>query len=122
MKEVRIENCGEIPEGEDITPPASVPDNDPYADYPADQAPFEKTVARLQAVDIIKTAGNKLFREKQLAQAVKKYQKVGPPIHLSWLFLFACSQTPAIRPSVCDTSQNQVIAMKKILPLKTQRP
>lgn len=75
---VVIEDCGEVPAGEEI--PAAVDDGtgDPYEDYPADADDVQNDqtpVTATKAINKIKAVGTEQFKAKKLETALKKYRK-----------------------------------------------
>ncbi|XP_002734227.1 peptidyl-prolyl cis-trans isomerase D-like [Saccoglossus kowalevskii] len=71
-----IEDCGEIPAGEDGVTCVDDGTGDTYADYPEDSDVGTKDLQKVMEVaEFIKQIGNKLFKEQSYEKAKDKYLK-----------------------------------------------
>lgn len=74
LEECKIENCGELQEGDDDGVPAPE-DGDVYEDWPVDEEKVDTTEERMDAVKLIKQIGNDYFGKQDYVNALKKYEK-----------------------------------------------
>lgn len=83
--DVKIVDCGEIPEGEDDGISNFFKDGDTYPDWPADldESPNELEWW-MKSVDSIKAFGNDYYRKQDYKMALRKYRKALRYLDICW--------------------------------------
>ncbi|XP_019437474.1 PREDICTED: peptidyl-prolyl cis-trans isomerase CYP40-like [Lupinus angustifolius] len=83
--DVKIVDCGEIPEGEDDGISNFFKDGDTYPDWPADldESPNELDWW-VNTVDSIKAFGNEYFKKQDYKMALRKYRKALRYLDICW--------------------------------------
>jgi len=71
----KIENCGEIKEGEELGVKEEKSD-DGYPDFLEDAEDCKTSEKRLKASETIKNKGNEYFKNKEYEKALEKYEKM----------------------------------------------
>ncbi|KAI8377485.1 peptidyl-prolyl cis-trans isomerase D [Radiomyces spectabilis] len=74
LKDVIIDNCGEIPEGADDGVPAPA-DGDTFEEYPDDHEGPKEPIDLVEIAGKLKDIGNGYFKKGDYASAAKKYEK-----------------------------------------------
>lgn len=83
--DVIVEDCGEIPEGEDDGISNFFNDGDTYPDWPADLDVKPDDICWwMSAVDSIKALGNEEFKKQDYKMALKKYRKALRYLDVCW--------------------------------------
>ncbi|KAH1243147.1 Peptidyl-prolyl cis-trans isomerase CYP40 [Glycine max] len=83
--DVKVVDCGEIPEGEDDGISNFFKDGDTYPDWPADldESPNELEWW-MKSVDSIKAFGNEYYRKQDYKMALRKYRKALRYLDICW--------------------------------------
>ncbi|XP_057421457.1 peptidyl-prolyl cis-trans isomerase CYP40-like [Lotus japonicus] len=83
--DVKIVDCGEIPDGEDDGTSNFFKDGDTYPDWPADldESPDELDWW-MKSVDSIKSFGNEHFKKQDYKMALRKYRKALRYLDICW--------------------------------------
>ncbi|OMP01626.1 Tetratricopeptide TPR-1 [Corchorus olitorius] len=83
--DVKIADCGEIPEGEDDGLSNFFKDGDVYPDWPADLDESPNELAWwMTAVDSIKAFGNEYYKKQDYKMALRKYRKALHYLDICW--------------------------------------
>ncbi|XP_021907941.1 peptidyl-prolyl cis-trans isomerase CYP40-like isoform X2 [Carica papaya] len=84
-QEVKIEDCGEIPEGADDGVSNFFKDGDTYPDWPADLDTKPDAASWwMSAVDSIKVFGNENYKKQDYKMALRKYRKALRYLDVCW--------------------------------------
>ncbi|XP_048335788.1 peptidyl-prolyl cis-trans isomerase CYP40 [Ziziphus jujuba] len=84
-QEVKIVDCGEIPEGADDGVSNFFKDGDTYPDWPADLHDKSHGISWwIKAVDSIKSFGNEQYKKQDYKMALRKYRKALRYLDVCW--------------------------------------